>query len=473
MLKSQNKVLYTSLELKMDFSNAQNTSPEHALKFLRQNPEVQFIHCHWVDMSGVVRVRVLPKASSLKLALERRPLKAGASALLGLCGLPDSFRPGSVSCMWLDWTSARLLRPKHASVICNASEELASHADVDPQRPFQRCPRSVLQSLLANANSEDRISYQLGFELEFYLMSKEDLKGAIDNTTPPSHNFWSTTFALRDDRGTCLEACVTSLLAAGIEVQQYHAETGRFMYEISTGHMPALVAIDTWYQSLEIVKQTATNHGFRATFLPKPFPTLCCLGQHVHLSIHEEDPSSEGQIPNKQRQDWFLAGILHRLPLLCAYGMPCDQSFQRFEEFALAPLVSWGTENRDAPIRKIKDGHWELRMVDGTANFYLVVAAFIAAGLLGLRSKQALRWGDNRDFLSKLDDGSKNALGIHTAIPKALDESLNLCKSDYMGIDSLLGKQILEFYSMVKDGEQQYLSTMSVTERKKMYYDLF
>jgi glutamine synthetase len=317
---------------------------------------------------------------------------------------------------------------------------------------------------------EDGLSFKLGFELEFYLMSDVDLKNGMEDSAPEAYSRWSTASAMRDVRATCLEACVLALQDSGIDVEQFHAETGRHMYEIATGPLPALAAVDTYNQSREIVKRTALKHGFQATFLPKPFSTLQCLGQHIHISMHEEGDSVDA---GKPRQDWFLAGMLHRLPLLCAYGMPSVESFQRFELFALAPWVSWGTENKDAPIRKIKDGHWELRTIDGTANVYLVAAAFIAAGILGLRQQQPLKWKDNRDFLQRLDTEAKEKLGIDTILPKNLEQALSLCRSDVMGLDLLLGKQVLEYYAMVKEHEQLKLASLSETERKRLYYDSF
>ena len=454
-------------------NNHTTGSLQHALHFFSKHPHVMFIHYHWTDMSGVLRVRVVPKAHSLKLASENRPFKAGAFSLIGLMSstsLPNSFRPGSVSSLWPDWISIRILRHTHASVFCDVSEEAASHTDIDYTNPFQRCPRSVLKNVLFTAKAEHQLSFLAGFELEFYLMNDEDFKHALADDAPKSANCWSTASGMRDPRGKCLEECVVALQEADIEVEQFHAEPGRHMYEISTGPLPVLAAVDTWNQSLEIVKYTAVKCGFQATFLPKPFGTLYCLGQHVHLSLHPESRTGD---ETKDINDSFLAGILHRLPLLCGYGMPCQDSFRRLEPLALAGWVSWGTENRDAPLRKIKEGHWELRTIDGTANFYLVLAAFITAGLLGIQEKEPLKWKDNRNFLSRLDGEAREELGINTPLPASLEEAMALCKSDLMGLDSMLGKQILEFYTMVKDGEQLNLAKMTEKEKKEIYLNNF
>jgi glutamine synthetase len=443
----------------------------YALDFFDENPQIGFLNYYWVDMSGVLRVRISPKTHALKLANEMRPLKVGTWALMGLGDLSTMpFRPGSSSYLWPDWRSLRLVRPGHASVFCNVAEDPSAYIELGLNNPYQLCPRSVLLSILERARVEDNLSFKLGFELEFYLMSDADLKTAVEDSSP-SYCHLSTASAMHDERAACVEACVSVLHDAGIEVEQFHAETGRHMYEISIVPLQALVGADTCNQAREIVKRTATKRGFHATFLPKPFLNSHSVGQHIHLSIHEEGDAMETE--NSRRQNWFLAGILHRLPLLCVFGMPSVQSYERYNLFALAPWVSWGTENKDAPIRKIKDGHWEFRTVDGTANVYLVVAAFIAAGILGIRQQQFLKWKDNQDFLERLDDEAKEKLGIDTMLPKSLEEALHLCKSDIMGLDSLLGEHILEYYTAMKTLEQSSLASVDKAERKRMYYELF
>lgn len=94
---------------------------------------------------------------------------------------------------------------------------------------------------------------------------------------------------------SCVEDCVLALEAAGIEAEQMHAESGAQQYEISTGPLPVMAAVDTLIQSQEIVKIVSESHGYRATFLPvlpKPLPDLGSSGMHVHISMHKEARAS-------------------------------------------------------------------------------------------------------------------------------------------------------------------------------------
>jgi glutamine synthetase len=60
--------------------------------------------------------------------------------------------------------------------------------------------------------------------------------------------------------------------------------------------------------------------------------------------------------------------------------------------------IGYGTENRDLPVRKISDRHWELRCVDATAKMYMFLAALLSAGSHGTDKVQALTWKDLAEF---------------------------------------------------------------------------
>jgi glutamine synthetase len=38
-----------------------------------------------------------------------------------------------------------------------------------------------------------------------------------------------------------------------------------------------------------MVKSIAEKHGLRATFMPKPFPTLTRSGRHAHISVRDKE----------------------------------------------------------------------------------------------------------------------------------------------------------------------------------------
>lgn len=84
-----------------------------------------------------------------------------------------------------------------------------------------------------------------------------------------------------------------------------------------------------------------------------------------------------------------------------------QESYIRVKSLEAGDWVAWGSQNRTAPVRKIAQGHWELRFADATANMYLAISACIGAGLLGLKNNEELRWKDCSSWCSKskMSDG--------------------------------------------------------------------
>lgn len=82
-------------------------------EFLASNPSIRFIRYQWVDLFGILRVRVLPKAHSLSLAATNLPLTLG---------------PFAHAILYPDWSSLNKSNSgKHgdhhyAAVICWVSE---------------------------------------------------------------------------------------------------------------------------------------------------------------------------------------------------------------------------------------------------------------------------------------------------------------------------------------------------------------
>jgi len=85
------------------------------------------------------------------------------------------------------------------------------------------------------------------------------------------------------------------------------------MFEISNGPMPVVEAIDSWVYTRETIKTIFEKHGVIATLHPSPTNQHHGVGAHIHLSISPISDTVENA---------FLAGILSRLPGLCAFSLP-------------------------------------------------------------------------------------------------------------------------------------------------------
>lgn len=309
---------------------------------LQDFPDCQFIHHHWVDISSVFRARVLTKEHCLVLEKNHQPATTYHAAHLGLMNpsdRPRSFVPSSAPALHPDWSSARKIKDGHVSVLCDISEAECGYWGIDYSKPFERSSRAVLTEVLTSISQKHVVDFLVGFELEFYLVDAE-----CDIRAPQAPRPWRPTSysslasSLRGASAACVEYCVANLKEAGIGVQQYHSEEGEGQYEISLDPMRPLAAIDTMLQAQEIVKLTAVRHSMQALFVPKPFAAREASGLHIHVSYTHPGSS------DTDFRTGFLAGVLNRLPLLCAFGMPSELSYRRLQDtLHFQNLVSWGT----------------------------------------------------------------------------------------------------------------------------------
>lgn len=194
---------------------------------------------------------------------------------------------------------------------------------------------------------------------------------------------------------------------------------------------------------------------------PSPATEHSGVGTHFHLSV---TPST------LQVADSFLAERLAKLPALCAFALPLEESYRRVNEFRseVGAWVAWGTQNRDVPIRKIESTRWEMRCCDGTANMYLVVAAFIGSGFEGLRKGMQL---ESEDFFGCPGNTTPEVLekmGIVRRLPTTLLQSLEaLVPTDFQDFETEASPrmykkiQTFEFGLLRKISEKQKIHMLT------------
>ena len=426
------------------------------LNFVAANPSVGFFRYQWLDFSGVLRARVLTKNYCLQLQSSARFVNLGTvsmSTLVNNTQIPGIEASG-LDQLHPDWKSLRLCRycPGHASVMCFVSRN-------GSQANFDRCPRTQLSRVIKEATQEQGFRILAGFEMEFLLMDDtKETPNPVDAV-----GGWSTSAGLRNPTVSVLEQLICTLQETGIGVQQYHTEGPRGQFEISLEPLEVMESVDALIYAREATKAICASRNVKATFLPKPLGNTYSTGAHTHISIS-----------SCETEEQFLAGILNCLPGLCAFGMSSIDSYTRVEDYkcAAGTWVSWGTENKSVPVRKIRPGYWELRFVDGAANMYLVLAATIGAGLMGLREGYELRWRDLSVFPTSLGLEGLAKLGIDRPLPRSLEQSLHALRED-QHIGKILGGEMVERYATIKEVELARLGTMRPDERALLCGDFF
>lgn len=127
--------------------------------------------------------------------------------------------------------------------------------------------------------------------------------------------------------------------------------------------------------------------------------------------------------------------------------------------------MTWGTQNREAPLRKIDRSHWEFKAADGLANMYLVLAALLGAGVQGIAGGEELVWKDCRVDPAALDEAGRGELGIRARMPGGVEEALGELEADE-GLRGVVGEEVVRAFLAVKRAEVEMLGEMDGEKRR-------
>ncbi|KAK5072904.1 hypothetical protein LTS08_007117 [Lithohypha guttulata] len=424
-----------------------STDNQLLTRFLEHHPEVDYFYLIWIDTVGVSRARVLTKNHLVNLTQSKQKIATIRSIFSRLQDdTPNGTRvntsAGSVNIV-PDLGTLRLAgySPRSATVLCRFCNSDESSFDLDA--------RSVCQKAIESLNVAGT-DLRCGFELEFTLLGAQS--GRTKDVSPFDRQ-WSSARALTQPAVKFLKDVVQALDHSGIQVLQFHAEYGPGQYEVSTAPLPALDALDSYVVSKETVYSIAEQHNLRASFHPKPIADAPGSGAHVHFSISE-----------KLKEEAAIAGILFHLSSICAFSLPTEVSYARVEDsgWAGGRWKAWGSENREVPLRKIAPGHWEFRVIDGTANMYLVLGAIALAAEDGISKNMSLSLRDCSYDPALLTNDQRRELGITERLPQSLSESLRSLELD-TELRQGLFKPIVDNFLSSKRAEMDLLKKQGIS----------
>lgn len=337
------------------------------------------------------------------------------------------------------------------------------------------CPRTILKRVVEKARNAN-VDFLVGFESEFILLkSTNPVEAANYHSWSASNGFLSgSTEAL------VLREIADSIQASGIELQMYHPEAAPGQYEMVTGPLPPLESADALVHTREIITNTAAKHGLRATFAPRIYMDSTGSSTHTHISIHSKDNVKS---PDRlsSYESYFLSSVLAHLPALLALTYPTPASFQRMADgiWAGGTYVCYGTEHRDVPMRitnfsSPSSRNFEMRVIDGTANPYLVLAGVLGAGLAGIRDKVELTIQDcGMESAAHMTEAIRKELGITQRMPLNWEDSRHNFKESKFLKEEIFGEEFIEKYLSVNktlgealalDGDDEKASLMRLVE---------
>ncbi len=321
--------------------------------------------------------------------------------------------------------------------------------------PYEGDPRFVMKRALARAEEMGFDDYFLGPELEFFLFKDDQGTEVLDKG---GYFDLTTLDAASDFR----RDAVFTLRELGIPVEYTHHEVGPSQHEIDMRFADGLAMSDNTMTYRIAVKEVAMQHGYYATFMPKPLFGENGSGMHTHQSLFANgrnaffDADDEYYLSDVCRA--FIAGQLRHARELSALFAPSVNSYKRLVPGYEAPVyVAWSRRNRSALVRvplyhpgKEKATRMELRCPDPSCNPYLTFAALLHAGLEGIEHGYELPEPMERN-LYDLSPSEREARGIEQ-LPETLGDAIDaMAHSDLAR--KALGEHIFSRYVELKREE--------------------
>lgn len=335
------------------------------------------------DLNGIMRGKRIPASHWDTICKEGNALSIALFAIDMTCDVWDTphvnFDNGYPDFHMFPVTRPMALPWEPGVAMCLARGEDMKH------QPVPIDPRNVLVAQVERARAMG-IEVSVGAELEFYLLDPET-KQPKDNTID--------VYGLV--RASALEHVLgpirQQINEAGIPIEQSNPEYAPGQVEVNIRYGKALESADRVVMFRSMVKQLAAQHGYLATFMPKPFIDQSGSGFHCHYSLWKDGKnmlSDKGRLNQQGR--YFVGGLQKRMAETAICGSGTPNGFRRRAPYTFCPVnTTWGVDNRTVGIRIIEGSDSSLRVerrdAGADANPYLLMAADIAAGLDGLEQK--------------------------------------------------------------------------------------
>ena len=257
-------------------------------------------------------------------------------------------------------------------------------------------PRTVLKNILAVAELKG-YKMKSGVECEYFILNPEGTTVSDPADMQPKPCYDQQALMRRYDM--VAEIC-DHMQSLGWGPYQNDHEDANGQFEMNWNYSDALTTADRHSFFKYMVKTVAENYGFRATFMPKPLPSLTGNGCHAHISVWNNDgktnlmEESNGELGLSELAYHFIGGILKHANSITAITNPVVNSYKRINAPRTTSGATWSPNtvtysgnNRTHMIRIPDTDRIEVRLADGAANPYLLQAALIGTGLWGIENK--------------------------------------------------------------------------------------
>ena len=410
------------------------------LSKIAKQQKIKYFLISFVDFFGVLRSKLVP-ARAIDEMQENGAGFAGFATWLDMTPADsDMFAiPDPDSLIQLPWNKE--------------IGWLASDLYMDG-KPVKASPRVILKEQIKKL-SKKKLNMKSGVECEYFLIS-EDGSSIADTRDIQSKPCYDQSALMR--RYELIKEICDSMIELGWNPYQNDHEDANGQFEMNWDYSDCLVTADRHVFFKFMVKSLAEKHGLRATFMPKPFSNLTGNGCHAHVSCWDGKKNKfldkSDKLGLSKTAYNFLGGLIKNADSLSAFFNPTINSYRRINAPPTKSGATWSPSsisytgnNRTHMVRIPDQGRFELRLMDGSANPYLLQAGVIAAGLDGLNNKidpgEPLHCNMYEDH-AKYPDLPK--------LPNDLSESLDRLKNNKM-INDAFGEDVINSYLKLRSAE--------------------
>ncbi len=321
-------------------------------------------------------------------------------------------------------------------------------------KPVEASPRVMLKKQIKLLSNEG-YTMKSGVECEYFLTSPDgsSIADPRDTQSKPCYD----QSALMRQYDLIKEIC-DCMITMGWNPYQNDHEDANGQFEMNWDYTDCLTTADRHTFFKFMVKSIAEKHGLRATFMPKPFEQLTGNGCHAHISLWDKKKNKfldkNDKLGLSKLAYNFLGGVIKNAGSLSAFFNPTLNSYRRINAPPTKSGATWSPSsisytgnNRTHMIRVPDPGRFELRLMDGSANPYLLQAGVLAAGINGIRKKV----NPGKPLFCNMYTDHKKYPNLQK-LPNTLEDSLELLNFNTV-MKNAFGKNVLNSYIKLKKSE--------------------
>ena len=321
-------------------------------------------------------------------------------------------------------------------------------------KPVDASPRVMLKKQIKKL-SELGYSMKSGVECEYFLISPDGNAIADDRDTQSKPCYDQSSLMRRYE---LIKEICDCMIEMGWGPYQNDHEDANGQFEMNWDYSDCLKTADRHTFFKFMVKTIAEKHDLRATFMPKPFENLTGNGCHAHISLWKGRKNifldKHDKLGLSKTAYNFLGGIMKHASSLSTFFNPTINSYRRINAAPTKSGATWSPSsisytgnNRTHMIRVPDPGRFELRLMDGSANPYLLQASVLAAGIEGLSK----RINPGKPLFCNMYEDYKKYPNL-SKLPNELKDSLDKIENN-KEMNKAFGKEVIKSYVKLRTSE--------------------